>query len=254
MPIDPKRKWRQRSTLLLLTLGLGFLEIGCTISQRYVISVPNVQGSGLTLAKDSITQAQRHIIELPGLQLSVKPFNARLVSTFNTMFLFIPLPIRTTYPYAERFSKMDQSADPPFLIELAFNPQGGTLSLDLAQTVLSLAERDYRPTHMIVPSEFTPMRSFGDLYYQGLNLCSLPYNVRWEAKLQPLQPIQVPAGEKACIWLSFDLAPPLPETEFTVSLGGVEMAGKFTQVPSIRFIVPPIRFIKGIAYYIDSIP
>jgi len=142
---------------------------------------------------------------------------------------------------------MDRLASPPFIVEMAFNPQGGIVSIDPAQTVLSLAGQEYRPTRMIMPSDFSPLTSFGGYNYQGLNLCYMSHNFRWEEKLQPLQSIQIPAGEKACIWLSFDLAPPPPETEYSVSIGGVEIAGKPIQIHSIRFI-------KGIAYYNDSIP
>jgi len=226
--------------------------------------VPDIEGSGLSLVQHSnsgysstirtqieienlIAEAKHNVIEFPDLRLSVKPFNARLVSTFNTWFLFIPLPVTITYPEFERFRKNDQSASPPFIIEIAFYPQTGDLSVDPSQIVLSLTGRNYKAARMIMPSAFTPMHYFGGHFYQGLSLCFLPYNVQLEKSLKPLQPIQISAGEKACISLSFDIAPPVPETEYSVSISGVEMAGKGIQIPTIRFV-------KGIAYYNDSIP
>jgi hypothetical protein len=216
---------------------------GCAYSQRYVVSIPTVEGTGLSFVQEKNPQRPRHIIELPRLQLSVKPFNARLVSTFNSWFWFIPVPFDRVYPEAERFEKHDQSADPPFLIEVAFHPLAVDLSIEPSQITLHLAGQIFKPTSMIPPSD---LRSFDRPTYHGLSLCRLQHNLRLIEVRRPLQAMQIPAGEKICIWLRFDVGPPTPETEYAIFVDGIKMAGKPIQIPVIRFV-------SGVAYEVDRV-
>lgn len=241
------QKHQVREKALFVLIVLSSFTLGCVYSQDYVASIPDVQGAGLSLVEKSVQQKKNHIIDLKGMQLSVKPFNARLVSRINSWFLFIPIPFDKVYPDAERFGKQDHSANPPFFIEVAFHPVEGKLKLDPSQTDLHLDGKDYRPTQMVVPSDLRPMSSFGGSGYQGTELCSWPGKLRLEEMLRPLQQVLIPKDGKACIWLSFDVAPPTPETEFSVSVKGIEMAGKPVEIPTLRFV-------KGTAHLFDKIP
>ncbi|NKE73479.1 hypothetical protein [Candidatus Manganitrophus noduliformans] len=228
---------------VFLFVGLVF---GCSYSQKYVASVPDVQGAGLSLA-ESRMQREQHIIDLNGLQLSIKPMNARLISKLNARFLFIPIPFTRVYPEAERFAFDDQTASPPFLIEVAFNPKDSDLRFDPAEVTLHHNGQTYKPNRMIPPSEFRPLRSFGGHYSQGIELCFRKDNEPLKEQLRPIEPVWVVQGEMACVWLSYDVAPPPPETEFSVSIEGIEMLGKTIDIPRIQFK-------KGSAQLFDKIP
>jgi hypothetical protein len=263
MPVYASREWIQLSAIFLIVV---FLESGCVVSQKYVVSVPDIKGNGLSLVQPPIVQgselfleftrpdilyaraeAKNNIIQLDGLRLSVKPFNARLVSTFNTGFFFIPLPITGAYPEPQRFGKKDKLANPPFIIEIAFKTETGPLSVNPAEITLSVSGRDYKPTRMIPPLDFPPMLKFGSLRFQGLSLCFLSHDMKLEASLKPIEPILL--NGEFCIWLSFDIPPPLPETEYFVSIHGVKM-----NMSGLSVQIPTIRFVQGIAYYNDSMP
>lgn len=233
-------------TLLALIL-LSSFTLGCVNSQNYVVSIPDVQRTGLSLVEKSVQQKQHHIMELDGLQFSVKPFNARLVSRINSWFLFIPIPFDKVYPDAERFGRNDRTANPPFFIEVAFHPVGGDLKMDPSQTALHWSGKDYGPTQMVIPSDLRPISSFGGGGTQGVELCSWPGRLRLEEMLRPLQQVLIPKDGKTCVWLSFDVAPPPPETEFSISIKGIEMAGKAVDIPTLRFV-------KGKAHLFDKIP
>jgi len=69
MLIGLRREQIRWSVLFVVAFGLVSLWSGCTISQKYVVSIPDVQGSGLSLVQHNTVQAQRHILELPGLPL-----------------------------------------------------------------------------------------------------------------------------------------------------------------------------------------
>lgn len=233
----------------LVVAGVLCVSIaGCiTYSQNYTVSTPDVRSAGLSLVEKNILQKKHNVIELDGLQFSAKPFNAKLVSKINSWFLFIPIPFHRIYPDEERFGGHTQSVSSPFLIEIAFRPTKGDLKVDPSQIVLHLNNQDYKPSQMAIPSEAKPMRSFGGRYSQALGLCFRSGNLRLEEMLRSLQQVQIPIGEGACVWLSFDVAPPLPETEFSVSIKGIEMAGKPVEIPSLRFV-------EGNARLIDAIP
>lgn len=234
--------------MLVLAGAVCFLIAGCiTYSQDYAVSTPDVQSAGLFLVEENILQKKHNVIELDGLQFSVKPFNAKLLSKINSWFLFIPIPFHRIHPDKERFGKHDQSASSPFLIEVAFHPTKGDLRIDPSQAVLHLGGKDYEPVQMTVPSEVLPMRSFGGRFSQALGLCFRPGNLRLEDMLRPLQQVLIPKNGKACVWLSFDVAPPTPETEFSVSMKGIELAGKPVEIPTLRFV-------EGNARLIDAIP
>lgn len=241
------QKYQVREKTLLVLMLLSSFTFGCVYSQNYVASIPDVQGAGLSLVEKSVQQKKNHIMELKGLQLSVKPFNARLISRINSWFLFIPIPFDKVYSRAERFGRNDRTANPPFFIEVAFHPVEGGLNMDPSQTVLHLGGQDYGPMQMVIPSDLLPMSSFGGGGYQGPDLCSWPGRIRLEEMLRPLQQVLIPKDGKTCVWLSFDVAPPLPETEFSVSIKGIEMAGKLVDIPTLRFV-------KGKAHLFDKIP
>ena len=85
-------------TRLFATTILFFLLSGCAVSQKYEVSMLDAKETDLSVDRD-------RTINLPSLGISVRPFNARLVSTWNTLVLVIPLPVTTGYPDAERFLK-----------------------------------------------------------------------------------------------------------------------------------------------------
>ncbi|HUK55826.1 MAG TPA: hypothetical protein VLY20_04130 [Nitrospiria bacterium] len=230
--------------LFLTCLGLCFAFIlgleGCAVSQKYEISVPdrNIDAGSFGI---------NNVIDLPNLQLSVKPFNGRLVSTFNTVFIVIPLPINPVSPYAWRFGKGKEVPTSPFLIEIGFYPKEKDLSIQPSQILLSLKDQVYKPSGITLPTEFSPMQTFGKSYYQGLNLCFLPHNMKPTERIVELQPVVVEKGKMACIWLSFDILPPPPENQFDFIIKGIKIGNKEIEIPKLHFV-------KGIAYRNDSIP
>ncbi len=224
--------------LLILVFCLSIS--GCGVSERYVASVPIAESNEITLT-------DLDILQHPKLGLSVKPFNARLTSTFNVTFFLIPLPFSVGGSSFQRFGKEDMSASPPFFIEVAFNATTEDVLFDPAQVTLLLAGQEYKPTGVIMPSAFRPLRRFGGgaRPTQCITLCQIE-EYPYENKFQPLQHVQVPKGGRACTMLRFDVAPPLPESEFSLSLNGIHVAGE-------RVILPPIRFTKGTRSHNDSV-
>lgn len=231
----------RRIAVLTMSIGVMTVVSGCTIAQKHTASVPDLQGTGIFFMEH-----RQHIMKLSDLELSVKPFNTRLVSVINSWFLFIPLPFRVVYPEAQRFEKRGDSAAPPFLLEIAFHPKA-SLSVDPSQVTLTLRGQGYRPTLMVGPSEFSPMTSFGGRSYQGLNLCSMRSDLRWEDQMKAVERIEIAAGEMACMWLLYNVAPPPPEIMYSLSINGVELEKQPLMIPSIRLV-------KGTAYANDSIP
>jgi len=195
---------------------------------------------------NNITLTDLDILQHPKLGLSVKPFNARLTSTFNTVFFLIPLPFSLGDLSFQRFGKEDMSASPPFFIEVAFNATTDDVLFDPAQVTLLLAGQEYRPTGIITPSQFYALTFFGTHPTQCLKACLMRGRLPYEDHVQPLQHVQVPRGGRACTMLRFDVAPPIPESEFSLSMNGIHVAGA-------QVILPPIRFTKGTRSYNDSV-
>ncbi|HTN44103.1 MAG TPA: hypothetical protein VMN77_09950 [Nitrospiria bacterium] len=232
-----------RQGVIVLLALVSFFESGCTYSQKYNASIPNLEGTGLAFARNSSLQQQLNLIDLPEFLLSIKPLNARLVSKINSWFLFIPVPFNRVYPEAERFGQNDQSASSPFLIEIALSRSIGEVLVDPSQLTLHLAGQDYTPKRMIMPSDLRSIRASR----LGITRCVRKNNFPLQEMARPIHTIQIVQGEMACIWLSFDAAPPPPETEFSLTVNGIKVAGRTVQIPTIQFI-------KGVAYVYDSVP
>jgi len=218
------------------------------MSQKYIASKPDVKNAGLTVSQEDAVQAENQIIKLDGLDLSVKPFNARLVQ-WKSRFLFIPVPFEfaRVFPNAERFGKNDKSAAPPFVIEVAVHPLVADLSIDPSQFALHLAGNVYKPTRMIFLTEFSRPKSFGGRPSQGLQFCFWRHKDPFQEKLQPVEPIRLSQHNMACVWLSFDIAPPPPETEYSLTLNGIVLGRRQVQIPNIKFE-------EGYSYVYDYIP
>jgi len=232
-PASTRISWEAR---LGPAVVLCVLSSGCIVSERYVVSVPQSDSPEVVLSP-------ARTIEFSTFHLSVKPFNARLDSTFNTYFLILPLPFT--------ISDREDKASPPFFIEVAFHAINESIVFNPERVTLAVAGLKYKPSGMVLPAEFQPLESFGRMPYQGLNFCWLhwsqsPPYLPAESRVQPLQQIQIAKGKMGCTRLSFPITPPPPEQEYSLSIHGLEVDGTSMQPL-------PIRFVRGIAYFNDKV-
>ncbi|MHB8482044.1 MAG: hypothetical protein ACYDBV_04805 [Nitrospiria bacterium] len=224
-----------KAKFLLFFACYWLLISGCGSSQEYIVSVPKNERADLTIGRSHIVE-----LNLPGIKLSVIPFNARLNSTWNTVITIVPLPIDLGYPEAKRFSKHQEYAAPPFIIEMALETTDADVTINPSEVVLHEAGKDVRPIGMVFPSELlVTMKPL-----PAISRCHRLGNLSAKEGFMPLKETKVAAGKTACVWLSYDIAVPPPESGFSMSIQGIQRAGSIVEIPSIIF-GPAIGYSTG---------
>ncbi len=191
------------------------------------------------------------IISLPGLDLKVVSMNEDCYSfaLFGYIVPIIPFPA-FLFPFDR----------PQFEILLVLDPEGEDFALDPGSIVLQVSER---PAVSPVgfkrgPGAFASEDGDGGfLLYHGdggllLSLGKPPPSVSCmdvdsQCDTVPIPVSPIPVRERTCFLLIFDIRPPLPKKQFTLSIDGVTKAGQ-------PFSIPPIHFKKGWALEFAILP
>jgi hypothetical protein len=224
-----------KTKYFLFLVGYCLFISGCGSSQKYIVSVPKNEGLDLSVGRSDILE-----LNVPGMKLSVTPFNARLISTWNTVITIIPLPFDLGYPEAKRFTKQQQYAAPPFIIEVALESPGAEVSINPSEFLLHEEGKDVRPIGMVSPTDLIVTMK----HLPNISRCHRLGNLNAAEGFMPLKDINVAAGKMACIWLSYDIAVPPPERGFSMTIRGIRLANTTVDIPSIIF-GPTVGYSTG---------
>ncbi len=208
----------RQSLLLLLLAAITFFFNACTFLYPQQFSKPVSSGADIRMSKNGI-------ISLPGLDLKVVPRN----NDYSWALMGYIIPI---FPLPLFLFPIDR---PQFEILLIMDPDGEDFGLDPGLIVFQVSEG---PAISPIgfkrgPGAFAPDDS-GVLFTLG-EIPTVDCDIDWQSDISPILVSPISVSERTCFLLAFDIRPPPPKKQFTLSIDGVTKAGQPFPIPQIHF-------------------
>lgn len=201
----------KRRVVLLLVLICLCLYQGCLVLGRYEVSRPRWADS---------SAPPKGIFKMRELKVSLRAYNFQRTELAVTGYL-IP----------ERF---EDAAEKVFFIEVGFAPIEEDGLFDPQEVTLNVGDREIKPTSFYGPVSkrepflhgFFFFEEFKEFYWKSEELTEQEIDYG---------PVSLEPGKWTGVLLRFEMFPPSPHEEFSLSLDSVEVYGESLDIPEFYF-------------------
>lgn len=202
---------------------LFFILLGCTGVRGYYLSKP------IDLTQERLF-VKNGVFSLPEIDLYIRPTNGVAFKSgvaIGFVNFYDPLLEEKEYRLDSVYYNYELLTQRPsfFYVELLVSTKESDVALDMSKVVLGVQSAQYHPVGYIgsmkVQSKWNYSRS----------LCQLDQRRQVESE----KVVVLKKGEDHCLALRFDVAPPLPNSNFFVKIGGLRVNGAEIIMPKVSF-------------------